>query len=1185
MWRRIWNFLTDARVVGAACTILLVGLILLGAELLQVALVWALGSALALLLLLSAWGGRRWLARRRAARPEQASGQRAQSDLDAVRNAMLAAVDTIRQSRIGRMAGSRALYELPWYMVIGNPAAGKSSAITRSGLQFPFADARAVQGVGGTRHCDWFFTTEGILLDTAGRYAVEFGDREEWQGFLDLLKKQRAKAPINGIIVAVSVAELRGQDPEAAMTLARSLRQRVQDLIERLRVFAPVYVMFTKADLVAGFAEFFADAEPAERERIWGATKPFQRKAACQDVLAFFDSSFDELCEGLRQCAIATMTQKRRELVPPGVHTFPLEFAALRTPLKAFLATLFEENPYQFRPLFRGYYFTSALQEGTPFCAQSQHVAQRFGLTAPPAGSARGTQAGYFLPRLFREVIFADKELVSQYASRRTQRLRLGGLGLAALLLGTLLGAWSWSYSGNQQLMAHVRADLDKAVQLQAQRPDLQARLEALEILQDRIEQLDKLGQNGPWSLRLGLYQGDALCAKLRQEYFKGMGELLVAPVAASLEARLAQPDGPVEDAYNALKAYLMLADKSHAEAGHLNDQLTRYWRGWLEANRGAMPREEMIHSAEHLLGFFLTQTTDPAWPRIAPRLALVDGARERLRQVVRGMSARERVYADIRARANTRFAAVTVARIVGEQDQALVQGSTAVPGAFTREAWQGYVQGAIREAANHALQSTDWVLKTASRDDLTLEGSPEQIQKALTETYKAEYSQAWQRFLQGVSVADLPDFTRLVAGMNRLGDPLASPLLKVWTTAAQQTGWDNPALAGSRLEQAQSGVRAWLRERLLQRTPAPLAGAAPADAVAAGSLGRDFAPLAALVLARDKDASLLRSYMELLSRLRARLNAIHNQGDPGPGARQLMQQTLDGNGSELAEALRFVDEQLMAGLNDAQRQALRPLLVRPLMQVFAAVVGPAEADINKTWQAQVVEPFKRLLADRYPFAAGGGSEASAAEIGQVFGPDGAIAKFVGGTLGALVVRRGDVVTPRTWADMGIRLAPQALQRFPSWMAPLGANGAAGPPQTVFQMLPHAAPGLAEYSLEIDGQLLRYRNGTPQWAEMVHPWPQGTPGARISAVTQDGRTLALFSEAGPDALRRMIDAAERRRKENGVHELRWNSGGVVVAVDLRITAAPAPAGQDNGLRGTRLPDMVAGPQTAQGGAP
>ncbi|WP_350583019.1 type VI secretion protein IcmF/TssM N-terminal domain-containing protein, partial [Pseudomonas sp. HY2-MNA-CIBAN-0224] len=89
------------------------------------------------------------------------------------------------------------------YMVIGNPAAGKSSAVLHSGLKFPFMEKTnklSVQGVGGTRNCDWFFSTEGILLDTAGRYSAYEDDRSDWLSFLNLLKKNRPKAPINGII-------------------------------------------------------------------------------------------------------------------------------------------------------------------------------------------------------------------------------------------------------------------------------------------------------------------------------------------------------------------------------------------------------------------------------------------------------------------------------------------------------------------------------------------------------------------------------------------------------------------------------------------------------------------------------------------------------------------------------------------------------------------------------------------------------------------------------------------------------------------------------------------------------------------------------------------------------------------------------------------------------------------------
>jgi type VI secretion system protein ImpL len=749
MWQRIWYLLTDWRVMNALAFILLAGLLFLGAEFLQLAAWAVLALAAIALLALAAWGTRRYLAYRREREPVAPAETRAQADLDAVRSALLEAVGTIRNSRIGRTTGTRALYELPWYMVIGNPAAGKSSAITQSGLQFPFADARAIQGVGGTRQCDWFFTAEGILLDTAGRYAVQAADRDEWHGFLGLLKKHRPRAPVNGIIIAVSIAELRGGDPEAVLQLARSLRQRVQDLIEKLEVFAPVYVMFTKADLVAGFADFFGDVEAAERERPWGATMPFRQKAGCRDMLAFFEQSFDELCDGLREMAVATMTQRRRELVPAGVHTFPLEFAAIRAPLKAFLATLFEDNPFQFRPVFRGYYFTSALQEGQPLCAQSQRVAQRFGLARPAEAAAWPRMlGGYFLPRLFREVIFADKDLVSQFSSRRQRFLRNSAFAGAIVLLGAALGAWTWSYSGNAQLVANAAADLDKAVKLQAQRSDLQSRLEALQVLQDRIEQLDKLERDSPWLLGMGLYQGQSLQRKLRGEYFKGMMEILLKPVAASLESQLhtlgRHEAGNVEDSYNALKAYLMLADKTHAEAGHLGDQLTRHWRGWLETNRGAMPREQLLRSAEGLLAFYLAQMNDPAWPRIETRRALVDATREQLRQVVRGMTARERVYAEIKSRANTRYPAVTVARILGEQDRELVQGSRAVSGAFTREAWDGYVRTAIREAASNALQSSDWVLKTAERTDLTLEGSPEQVQKALTDSYLADKAAQW---------------------------------------------------------------------------------------------------------------------------------------------------------------------------------------------------------------------------------------------------------------------------------------------------------------------------------------------------------------------------------------------------------------------------------------------------------
>ena len=86
----------------------------------------------------------------------------------------------------------------------------------------------------------------------------------------------------------------------------------------------------------------------------------------------------------------------------------------------------------------------------------------------------------------------------------------------------------------------HDQADLDQAIKVQEQKLDLQSRFEALQILQDRIEQLEKYRDHRPLSLSLGLYQGEILERKLREEYFDGVREVMLKPVSQTLEAFLA---------------------------------------------------------------------------------------------------------------------------------------------------------------------------------------------------------------------------------------------------------------------------------------------------------------------------------------------------------------------------------------------------------------------------------------------------------------------------------------------------------------------------------------------------------------------------------------------------------------------------------------------------------------------
>jgi type VI protein secretion system component VasK len=126
---------------------------------------------------------------------------------------------------------------LPWYLIIGPPGCGKTTALVNSGLRFPLADQfgkNAIEGTGGTRNCDWWFTDEAVLLDTAGRYTTQDSyaevDSAAWGGFLGMLKKYRPRRPINGVLVALSLADLIQQsDAEREQRLSQRLLRRLQE--------------------------------------------------------------------------------------------------------------------------------------------------------------------------------------------------------------------------------------------------------------------------------------------------------------------------------------------------------------------------------------------------------------------------------------------------------------------------------------------------------------------------------------------------------------------------------------------------------------------------------------------------------------------------------------------------------------------------------------------------------------------------------------------------------------------------------------------------------------------------------------------------------------------------------------------------------------------------------------------
>ena len=249
-------------------------------------------------------------------------------------------------------------------------------------------------GAGGRRNALLRLVVHrpAVLIDTAGRYTTQDSDakvdRKSWLAFLEMLRKNRPRQPINGVIVAISIADVLNLPPAEVAAHADAIRKRLDELHEELKVDFPVYAVFTKMDLVAGFSEYFADLDEEKRKVVWGAT--FQTADKKANNVGKVPEEMDLLIQRISE----RMTERLQE--EPDLRSrailfgFPAQLGAIRKPIAEFLNRIFEPTRYQTTATLRGFYFTSGTQEGTPFDALIGALQKSYGVesSAPPASLA-----------------------------------------------------------------------------------------------------------------------------------------------------------------------------------------------------------------------------------------------------------------------------------------------------------------------------------------------------------------------------------------------------------------------------------------------------------------------------------------------------------------------------------------------------------------------------------------------------------------------------------------------------------------------------------------------------------------------------------------------------------------------------------------------------------------------------
>lgn len=1054
--------------------------------------------------------------------------QSRQLEIEELRGKMNEAIASLKSSELGAQhRGNAALYALPWFMIIGPSAAGKTTLLRNSGLNFPYAHDSDIdiRGFGGTRNCDWWFSNDAVLLDTAGRYTTEQDDHHEWLEFLAMLRKHRRRQPLNGAIVAISIADLLTADSKEVDRHVKIIRDRIDELINRLGCVFPIYIVFTKCDLLYGFSSFFADLDEQEREQVWGM---WLGHNSPETVSNEFNKGIEGLYQRLCELRLHKLSMVRKAETKGELFNFPSQFEAGKSLLTDFVERLTAENPYQDTPNFCGIYLTSATQEGTPIQKILGQMRQAFGYIEEDPAAALPEPVSFFVKDVFKDVIFPN--------SRDVNRTRKWGiinrsLKTASILasLAIIVGCFlilSTSLTMNGLLLKDGNTS---ATQLTAivteQNKDLAQQLDAFQAALGHYQRLLANEKKRPLILTLGVYEGDRQLPVFRELLLDAYERILFIPAFRDLEQQLkkyntawaAAPikkqDALREDYYQVLKTYLMLIQPEHLDNQYVMDSFALLMDQRFSDNNGAEDyTQERQEVSETLLSMLLSDMQAEGQP---PHAFLAQQADAQLVQIaqknLKALPDPKRLYVQLRNTGAQGHPALKLSDLISGPGHSSLKSNHTIPYIFTASGWYEFVKPEMKDLVHTACLG-DWVTGfDATSNDSSAPVDEKLVQKIehdIRQLYFKDYAQTWLKLLEKVSFANFDSIENSVEQMlviARTDGPIAELFQAIST---------NINIGEAR----------------------PLAGELPQGNNRIGELEAPLQDLRKLATPAEKMTTslLINQYLLALTSAQTDMEQLAAAVDPQQEAYDYSAAILGGNGASNSELYKcwLTTKSLTNGINARTRKAASKLLTQPLSYAWQAILNQTRKHLQNQWNNAVYSSYKKKIAGKFPFDRQG-NDASLTDITDFFrSDDGLIWTFTNNQLKPFLRKKGNTWQNKFWLGQGPKISPQFLAALPQ-AAQIGAGLLRqGQPNVNFAIYPIPSSGLRVVRFEANGQKMVYQNEPQQWQHFSWPGTNQSPAAAISCLTSGNQSQMGLDFAGEWSLFHLLDKAEITSEDN-----------------------------------------------------
>ncbi|HHF3100821.1 TPA: type VI secretion system membrane subunit TssM [Vibrio alginolyticus] len=1042
------------------------------------------------------------------------SDKEAASEIDLMRERIEQAVKVVTKTHKGK----RSLYDLPWYVLIGPPGTGKTTVLKQSGLEFPLGDSLgsdSIAGVGGTRHCDWWFANKAVLIDTAGRYTTQDSqekvDSKAWHGFLGLLKKYRTQRPINGAIVTISLASVMSQTRTERSLHARAIKSRLQELKNQLGMQFPIYVLLTKMDLVAGFNEFFADLSKEEREELFGFMFPREVDDE-RGVISLFNKEFHGMLERLDARMLRILETEddldKRALI----FEFPKQLRVLQANLDEFLAEIFAQNSFEEPALIRGVFMLSSVQEGLPVDKLMNESTNGLGLNRLALVKSQTGSHSYFVKNLFDKVIFKEQLLgtVNRHYQKQSGWMRRGVyIGCTTLLLGAS-ALWFMSYKWNSQLIVDTNEQASHIdAMIGAQSLDFEADIvSAVETL-DRLMTLP-LGKQSDYGdadsvKRFGLYQGDKVSQAANNAYSDALTQYYAPLLLDSLVSEMESNQQHREYLYETLKTYLMLFNPDKYQQDEVLAWFNFYFERQYPGELNADLRRRLLQHTQYLLG--------NDGQGFTYNTAAVTSAREVLTQ----MSLPERAYQRMKIQfSKSHVPSFRLTDVLGPKGLEQFERASGKPlsqgisGFYTYNGFHSIFQIQINRTVK-SLMEENWVYG----DDLKAhEIDQDSAIQGVQSRYYQDYVNEWKTLIEDIQLKQAPSL-ELATEQARVLSGVERPIESLLRAIQKEVALSKVSLSEN--QKAASEVAGKVAKVKFSNTADRLDMYLPEEngfnvALPGKEVESHFSEILRL---GEQDFD---DIQQAMVNLRSYLSDLSSSGN---NQKIAYKSILDGT----------VTQDVAASFARAKELLPRPFnqWLGELSQESVKFAESGSKDhLNQLWVTQVVRPYQRTIAGRYPFEPNASREVRLKDFKRFFGYGGTLDAFFQEYLEPFV----DTSKSRWRLEKEIGVRPETLMVFQRAQRIRQSFFESDNSLRVeFGMKPvYLDQHITRFVLELGGQDLVYKHG-PARAKSLS-WPAGQDQTRIVFTPPESKREIAHTYEGEWGIFKLLDQSLKARPES-----------------------------------------------------